>query len=300
MVKIGRISKIDLRDAWKHEAEDFSRWLAENIDVLSDALGIALEVPTTEAKVLDSLFSIDIVAEDHNGNAVVIENQLEKSDHKHLGQIITYVTNIEAKTAIWITKDPRPEHVNAINWLNQVTDKNFYLVALELIKIDDSRPAPSFNVICQPSSESKQIGDARVGMSQARMAREMRLQTADTIVVPARKDGFERVFIGENSWYAIRIRSDRIPQLKYIAVYQVAPISAITHLAEIKTIESVDQSGKYRVVFARPAEKIRPIHLGSRSKIQSPVYCAYERLRTAKDVDDLLLAPASNDDLTAA
>ena len=287
-MKVGKLVPVDLREVWQHEADDFTQWLAENLDQLNEVLDQALETLDTEKKVEDSRFCIDILAEDDEGNRVIIENQLEKTDHSHLGQIITYATNMEAKTIIWITKLPRQEHINAINWLNEFTDKRFYLVQVEAYKIDSSDPAPFFSVICRPSEESKSIGRSKKSLDAVRELRQRRRNASDTIIVPARKDGFEKVFLGENCWYAIRIRSKRIPQMKYIAGYQVAPVSAITHVAKIKEIVPYGEDGKYKVVFEKPAQEIDPIPLGERSKIQGPAYCEFVRLKDSKTVDEVL------------
>src|SRR5256714_14477763 len=117
MSDIGKIQRVLLRDVWKHEAHNFTRWLQENLDVLGDALGIPLANAEREQSAGD--FSVDLIAEDSAGNAVIIENQLEKSDHDHLGKLITYLAVSEAKTAIWIVAHPRPEHVSAVSWLNE-------------------------------------------------------------------------------------------------------------------------------------------------------------------------------------
>lgn len=114
---IQKIARIPLRDAFRHEAMDFTRWLEENIDVLNDCLDITLSNAEREQAAGD--FNVDIVAEDDSGAKVIIENQLEKSDHDHLGKVITYLVALEAKTAIWTAADPRPEHVSAITWLNE-------------------------------------------------------------------------------------------------------------------------------------------------------------------------------------
>ena len=128
---IGKLEKVGLRELWKHEERGFSAWLLENLDALSDALGFPLSEPQREVKV--GAFEVDLVAEDGKANRVVIENQLEATDHDHLGKILTYVTNLEAKTAVWITKAPRPEHVKAVAWLNETTpdDISFFLVRLD-------------------------------------------------------------------------------------------------------------------------------------------------------------------------
>ncbi|HUW20949.1 MAG TPA: hypothetical protein VMW16_16735 [Sedimentisphaerales bacterium] len=111
----------------------------------------------------------------------------------------------------------------------------------------------------------------------------------NTIVVPARKDGFEETFIGENCWHAIRIHASMIPKIKYIAAYQVAPVSAITHLAEVDSIEQWKDSNKYILRFVRPASKIGPIKLvpkGPVKALQNARYTSIDRLREAKTLDD--------------
>jgi len=97
---------------------------------------------------------------------VIIENQLEKTDHTHLGQIITYISNLSGETVIWISSDPRQEHINAVNWLNTQTNLNFYLLKIEAISIDDSKPAPLFQVICKPDEEIKTAVAADAEMTE--------------------------------------------------------------------------------------------------------------------------------------
>ena len=287
--QIGKLTPVDLREVWEKEAADFSLWLAENLEYLAETLDMSLELLETEKKLDDSRFSIDIWAEDGNEDPVIIENQLEKTDHTHLGQIITYATNMDVSTVIWVTKQPRVEHVKAINWLNEFSDKKFYLLQVEAYKIDHSNPAPFFSVICRPTEEAKNIGKSKKEFIQERDKRRARRLASDTIVVPAKKEGFENVFIGENCWYSIRIRDERIPQIKYIAVYQVAPVSSITHLAEVeKIIPSDKDPKKYKVIFKASAEEIRSIPLGEKSKIQGPAYCICDHLKTAKNIDELL------------
>src|SRR3989338_2472339 len=146
---IGKLRKFPLRENGKDEAKDFTTWLAENIDSLNEAMEISLSVVEREKNVGD--FYLDIVAEDSDGNQVIIENQLEKTDHDHLGKVITYLSNLSAKTAIWITSSPREEHVKAIDWLNESTpdDIYFYLIKIEAVRIGDSPAAPLFSVIAE-------------------------------------------------------------------------------------------------------------------------------------------------------
>ncbi len=100
---IGKLQRVPLREVWPHEALDFTRWLHENIEILSEAIGVNLSSIEREQSAGD--FHVDILAEDESGNPVIIENQLEKSDHDHLGKLITYLTALDAKTAIWIVSD---------------------------------------------------------------------------------------------------------------------------------------------------------------------------------------------------
>jgi len=153
---IGKITRVRLREVWPHEALNLTQWLQQNIDCVADAVGIDLVNPEREQAA--GSFSVDILAQDTDGDAVVIENQLEKSDHDHLGKLITYLVAFDAKTAIWIVAEPRTEHVGAIAWLNESHSANFYLLKLEAIKIGNSPPAPLFTLIVGPSDEIKGAG----------------------------------------------------------------------------------------------------------------------------------------------
>lgn len=126
---IGKIERVPLREVWRHEARDFTAWLQENLDVLNDLLDFTLV--SAEREQSTGNFNVDLVAEDKGGNTVIIENQLAKSDHDHLGKVITYLAAVETKRAIWIVADPRPEHVGAITWLNESSSASFYLVKVE-------------------------------------------------------------------------------------------------------------------------------------------------------------------------
>ena len=156
---IGKIQRVKLREVWKHEALDFTTWLEENIDVLNTTLDLSLVSVDREQNTGD--FSVDLVGEDSAGNVVVIENQLERSDHDHLGKLITYLTSLDAKIAIWIVSKPRPEHVKAVAWLNESSSAAFYLVQVEAIKIGESPPAPLLTLITGPSEEAVKAGDTK-------------------------------------------------------------------------------------------------------------------------------------------
>lgn len=156
---IQKITRMPLREAFRHEAHDFTRWLEENIDVLNDVIDITLSNAEREQAAGD--FSVDLVAEDESGAKVIIENQLEKSNHDHLGKVITYLVAMEARAAVWIVSDPRPEHVSAITWLNESSSASFYLLKLEAIKIGESAPAPLLTLIVGPSASTKAVGKAK-------------------------------------------------------------------------------------------------------------------------------------------
>ena len=157
-MKVGKIDKLPLREIWNHEATDFTPWLEENIEILGDVIGLHLSVVEREKTI--GTFSLDLLAEDDSSNKVIIENQLETTDHKHLGQVLVYMIGLDAKTAIWICSDARQEHISVVNWLNEITpaDMLFYLIKVEGIKIGESLPAPLFSVVCAPSEDIKEMG----------------------------------------------------------------------------------------------------------------------------------------------
>ena len=160
-MKLGKIKRIhDLRMIWPHEANSFTKWLAkeENLSKLGEDIGIDLVLEERESSVGN--FSVDIFAnEESTGRKVIIENQLEDTDHDHLGKLITYASGKGAEVIVWVVKRARDEHRQAIEWLNQHTDTSlgFFLVEIELWQIDDSAIAPKFNVIERPNDWAKQM-----------------------------------------------------------------------------------------------------------------------------------------------
>lgn len=163
-MSLGKLKKVDLRSQWKHEEYDFSTWLAqeENISLLSEEIGIEFADIQTEAKA--GRYSVDILAkEEGSERKVVIENQLETTDHDHLGKIITYASGYDAEIIIWIVKDAREEHKQAVSWLNDNTNSkvNIFLIEIELWQINDSPPAPKFNVISKPNDWAKVLKETQ-------------------------------------------------------------------------------------------------------------------------------------------
>ena len=172
-----KIERVDLRDGWPNEARDFTPWLAEHITELGEALGLDLELQQTEAAV--GGYSLDILATDVNGSRpVIIENQLETTNHDHLGKLLTYAAGFDASVIVWLTREFRDEHRQALDWLNQRTDEQtqFFGVVVELWKIDGSRPAPHFSLVATPNYWSKaQVGGLRSGTQTSEQAETNRL-----------------------------------------------------------------------------------------------------------------------------
>lgn len=161
-MKLGKLKTIDLRAQWPHEALSFTKWLAqpENLELLSDEVGIGIDFTSVQIEAPVGRYSVDILTQEENtGRKIVIENQLEASDHQHVGQLITYAAVLEAEYIVWIVREARDEHKQAVEWLNERTDDhaNFFLVQVELWQIEDSAPAPKFNIIVRPNEWVKSV-----------------------------------------------------------------------------------------------------------------------------------------------
>jgi hypothetical protein len=154
--ELGKLLRVDLRDVWKHEAIDFTPWLVEHIDLIGEVLGLDLEVVGREQAVGD--FAVDILARDLGRNKrVVIENQLEETDHAHLGQLITYAAGLEAGVVVWVSRNVREEHRQALDWLNRGdgASTEYFGVVVELLQIDGSKPAVNLRVVASPNNWSR-------------------------------------------------------------------------------------------------------------------------------------------------
>ena len=156
----GKLTQVELREYWRDEAGDFTPWLAteENLELLGNAIQMDLELVGSEQSVGD--FKVDILAKEMDSNQyVVIENQLEKTDHKHLGQLLTYAAGHSAKAVIWIAEKLTEEHRKALDWLNEKTSEEveFFGLEIELWRIGDSKAAPKFNLVSQPNDWAKRI-----------------------------------------------------------------------------------------------------------------------------------------------
>jgi len=209
--KLGKLNKADLREIWKNEEYDFSAWLAEeeNLFLLSEEIGIPIKLIEREAGV--GKYSLDILAEEEGtGRKIAIENQLENTDHDHLGKIITYSAGHDAKIVIWIFKDIGEEHRSAIDWLNDNTgdDILFFAIRLEVWRIGNSDPAPKFQIICKPnewkkvvkhSSGSNDLGDTEL--------KKLAFWTNLKAYASERKNTLFRQTASPQHWYNISIGS---------------------------------------------------------------------------------------------
>ena len=170
---LGKLEEVqDLRSVWPNEAKDFTPWLSSNISRLGETLGIDIDVEETESAVGD--FNVDIFAVDADtGKKIIIENQLEATDHDHLGKLITYAAGKAADLVIWVVKKARDEHKAAIEWLNNHTteDIGFILCEIKLYRIGDSAIAPSFVVIEKPNDWAKEMKQQQASRVRAKLPR---------------------------------------------------------------------------------------------------------------------------------
>jgi Domain of unknown function (DUF4268) len=165
---LGRLYVVTPRDVFPSEPAHFSTWVAANLDRLSEALGLDLELLKLEAEV--GSFSLDILARvADTQDLVIIENQIEPTDHRHLGQILTYASGYDAKYVVWISPRFQEEHRAALDWLNvnTVTDRNFFAIQVEVLRIDDSRPAVNFRAIVVPNQWQKTASQIARGTESA-------------------------------------------------------------------------------------------------------------------------------------
>ncbi len=171
MSDVGRLQRVPLREVWAHEAFDLHPVAAAERRRPERGARPHPGLGRARAENRDA-FSVDLVAEDENGGTVIIENQLGKSDHDHLGKLITYLTAMSARAAIWIVSEPRPEHVAALTWLNEPNAARFYLLKMEAVRIGASPPAPLLTIIVSPSDEVAVVGEVKKDLDERHRARK--------------------------------------------------------------------------------------------------------------------------------
>ena len=247
--ELGELKSVDVRSLWPNEAQDFTPWLAreENIGRLGEALGLELEVERTEVAV--GPYAADILARDSSGDYVIVENQLGKTDHDHLGKALTYAAVLGARIVVWVAPQFTDEHRKTLDWLNDNTleDLSFFGVQMELWSIDGSRPAPRFSVISRPADIVRQGTIAKAGeLSESRRI-QLEWWTA----------------FSERAQAARVIDSPRSPRAQY---WYDAPLG---------------RAGLHLSMIASPDERRIGVRVYLRNKTGGQV--AYRNLFTAKD-----------------
>lgn len=210
-MKLGKLQEVDIRKVWPHEQYDFSKWLAteENIKELGDTLNLSLTDVETEKFVGN--YRCDILCKDEiTGKMVLIENQLEPTNHDHLGKIITYASGLDASVVVWVVAAARDEHASAIEWLNKHTDDeiSFFLLEVHAYKIGDSDPAPQFRIIEQPNDFVKTVKTIakNTDLSDSQKCR-LEFWTKFNEVVEAKGKPFNKRKATTDHWYNVAIGS---------------------------------------------------------------------------------------------
>lgn len=210
-MELGKLKEVDIRDVWKHEQYDFSAWLAkeENIQELGSVLNLNLSDVETEKFV--GSYRCDIICKDeYTGKSVLIENQLEPTNHDHLGKIITYASGLDAAIVIWIVASAKEEHASAIEWLNRHTDDDlsFFLVEVHAYKIADSLPAPQFKIIEQPNDFAKTMKAIahKTDLNNSQLSR-LEFWTQFNNIVEKRGKPFNKRKANTDHWYDVAIGS---------------------------------------------------------------------------------------------
>ncbi len=203
MPDFGNIKKINVREIWQHEAQDFTPWLAKNLEKLGESVGMDLEMIEQEASV--GSFSLDILAKDlSTGHNVIIENQFGDTDHDHLGKMLTYAAGFDASKVIWISENVRDEHRQTIEWLNQRTDTDtqFFAIEIEVFKIDDSKPAYNFKPVVFPNEwrKSKKQSSSESSSAKGEAYREYFQELIDEL---REKHSFTKAKVAfPQNWYS--------------------------------------------------------------------------------------------------
>lgn len=212
-MKLGKLKEIDIRTVWAHEQYDFSKWLSseENIQSLGDTLNLSLTEIETEKFV--GSYRCDILCKDElTGKSVLIENQLEPTNHDHLGKIITYASGLDASVVVWLVASAKEEHASAIEWLNKHTtdDVDFFLLEVHAYTIDGSLPAPMFKIIEQPNGFSRNVKKlAANGNLNESETRRLEFWTMFNDILEQRGKPFNKHKATTDHWYTVAVGSSQ-------------------------------------------------------------------------------------------
>ena len=212
-MKLGKLKEIDIRKVWAHEQYDFSKWLAteENMKELGDTLNLSLTDIETEKYVGN--YRCDIICKDElTGKSVLIENQLEPTNHDHLGKIITYASGLDVSVVVWVVASAREEHASAIEWLNKHTtqDVDFFLLEVHAYTIGDSDPAPQFKIIEQPNDFAKTVKalSNSAGLNESQIKRQ-EFWTMFNDILEQRGKPFNKRKATTDHWYSVAVGSSQ-------------------------------------------------------------------------------------------
>jgi hypothetical protein len=211
--ELGTLVDVNIREAWNHEAHSFTPWLAAHLNTLADKLGIPLELKGQEVAV--DTFAADILAQNPlDESLILIENQLEGSDHSHLGQIMTYLAGLKAHTVVWVASDFRDAHLSALNWLNENTTDSFafFAVKVKAVRIGNSPIAPVFEVMARPNHWERYLQTVAQASGELTDTGQFRKEFW-TYYVNRFPDELQRGAAGGRSW-----RSRRIPEIDVVVV----------------------------------------------------------------------------------
>lgn len=224
--EFAKLTEADLREVWRHEAHDFTPWLAGNLDRLAEATGVPLEAEATESRVGE--FAADILATGPEGQSVLIENQLEHSDHSHLGQIMTYLAGLDAQIVVWVARDFSDPHLSAIQWLNRNTEDEFafFAVKLRVVRISDSPLAAVFEVIAKPNNWERRVRWEGAGPRAENVRRYRRFWTHYAGRHP--RDGVRPKHGSANVW--IRPRIVHFADIRHRVVGEPAMIRRVSDI----------------------------------------------------------------------
>ena len=261
-MKLGKLKEVKLREIWKHEQYDFSAWLAkeENINELGNTLGLTLTDVETE-KLVGS-YRCDILCKDEiTGKVVLVENQLEPTNHDHLGKIITYASGLGASVIVWIVEHAREEHASAIEWLNKNMDSDisFFLMELHAYQIGDSLPAPYFKIIEQPNDFTHQMKSItkNEGMNES-MSKRLEFWTLFNDVLTNRGLPFNKRKPTTDHWYCFSIGSskcnisiDLVNKSKFIRVSMWMPNSKEQYDVFFENKEAIEQAVGQELLWRR-------------------------------------------------
>ena len=261
-MELGKLKEVKLREIWKHEQYDFSSWLAkeENINELGNVLGLTLTDVETE-KLVGS-YRCDILCKDEiTGKVVLVENQLEPTNHDHLGKIITYASGLGASVIVWIVEYAREEHASAIEWLNKNIDSDisFFLMELHAYQIGNSLPAPYFKIIEQPNDFTQQMKSItkNEGMNES-MSKRLEFWTLFNEVLINRGLPFNKRKPSTDHWYSLSVGSskcnisiDLVNKNNFIRVSMWMPNSKEQYDYFFENKESIEQTVGQELIWRR-------------------------------------------------